>query len=101
VAGAFARDPERAFRRLDAVRARSADEWRRLRDDWAAFAAAHPDSPRADEARVRGIEAAHEAWFATGDPADEAAFRRDARAYLERADARQAGRVRRLETHRP
>lgn len=89
-------DPEGAFRRLDAVRPGSAEAWRRLREDWAAFVAAHPDRPRADEARVRVIEAGYEAWLAGGDPDDEAAWRRDARAYLERADARQAERVRRL-----
>jgi hypothetical protein len=96
-----AADPERAFRRLDAVRPRSAEEWRRLRDDWSAFVAAHPGTPRADEARVRAIEAGYEAWLTAGDPDDEAALRRDAQAYLERADARQAERVRRLVPPRP
>ena len=91
-----AADSEVAFRRLDAVRPRSADGWRRLRDEWAAFVSAHPETPLADEARVRAIEAGYEAWTTAGDPDDEAAFRRDARAYLERADARQAERVRRL-----
>jgi negative regulator of sigma E activity len=89
-------DPEGAFRRLDAVRPGSAEAWRRLREDWAAFVAAHPDRPRADEARVRAIEAGYEAWLAGGSPDDDAAWRSDARAYLERADARQAERVRRL-----
>ena len=42
------------------------------------------------------IEAGYEAWRTAGDSDDEAAFRRDARAYLERADAPQAERVRRL-----
>jgi hypothetical protein len=88
--------PERAFLRLAAVRPRSADEWRRLRDDWGSFAAAHPDDPRADEARVRAIEAGHEAWLTGRDPDDEATFRRDALEYLERPDARQAQRVRQL-----
>jgi hypothetical protein len=91
-----AADSEVAFRRLDAVRPRSADGWRRLRDEWTAFVTAHPDSPLTDEARVRAIEAGYEAWLTAGDPDDGAAFRRDARAYLERADARQAERVRRL-----
>lgn len=91
-----AASPERGFRRLGAVRPRSAEEWRRLRDDWAAFVAAHPDDPRADEARVRAIEAGHRAWLTAGDPDDEAAFRKDARGYLERADARQAERVQQL-----
>jgi hypothetical protein len=91
-----AADSEVAFRRLDAVRPRSADGWRRLRDDWAAFVTAHPETRLTDEARVRAIEAGYEAWLTGSDPDDEAAFRRDARAYLERADARQAQRVRRL-----
>jgi len=86
-----AADSEVAFRRLDAVRPRSADGWRRLRDEWTAFVTAHPDTPLTDEARVRSIEAGYEAWLTAGDPDDGAAFRRDARAYLERADARQAG----------
>lgn len=91
-----AADSEDAFRRLDAVRPRSADGWRRLRDEWAAFVSAHPETPLTDEARVRTIEAGYEAWRTAGDSDDEAAFRRDARAYLERADAPQAKRVRRL-----
>ena len=86
-----AADSEHAFRRLDAVRPRSADGWRRLRDEWAAFVSAHPETPLADEARVRAIEAGYEAWRTAGDPDDEAAFRRDARAYLERADAPPGG----------
>jgi len=94
-------DPERAFRRLDAVRPRTGDDWRRLRDDWAAFVSAHPNTPRADEARVRSIEAGWQAWLSSGEPDEEGAFRRDARAYLERADARQAERVRRLLASRP
>jgi hypothetical protein len=95
-AGGSAADSEEAFRRLDAVRPRSADGWRRLRDEWAAFVSARPETPLTDEARVRAIEAGYEAWTTAGDPDDEAAFRRAARAYLERADARQAARVRRL-----
>jgi AcrR family transcriptional regulator len=91
-------DAEAAFRRLLGRRPHSVDGWRLLRDDWAAFAAAEPDSPRADEARVRAIEAGYEAWRAGGGPGDEAAFRRDVRAYLERADARQADRVKGLGT---
>jgi len=87
---------ERAFLRLAAVRPRSADDWRRLRDSWGAFVAAHPDDPRADEARVRAIEAGHQAWLTDRDPDDEATFRRDARGYLERPDARQAERVRQM-----
>ncbi len=90
------RPPEGAFRRLEAARPRSAVEWRRLRDEWNAFAAAQPDRLRADEARVRAIVAGREAWLIGGDESDEDAFRRDAAAYLRREDARQKPRVERL-----
>ena len=89
-------EPESVFGRLEASRPRTAAQWRRLRDAWSAFAAAHPDDPRADEARVRAIEAGREAWVAGGAGDDAAAFHRDARAYLEREDARQKERVERL-----
>jgi hypothetical protein len=90
------REPEDAFRRLAAVRPRSAVEWRRLRDEWSAFAAGQPDRLRADEARIRAIVAGREAWLAGGDESDETAFRRDAAAYLQREDALQKPRVERL-----
>lgn len=93
-------DADRRFESLHAVRPVSAGDWRLLRDGWAAFVAVHPDDPRADEARVRAIEAGHEAWRTGGSPEDDAGWRGDARAYLERADARQAERVRRLLTPR-
>jgi len=86
----------RAFRRLDAVRPASAEEWRRLREEWLAFAAAHSGDRRADEARVRAIEAGREAWRASGDEADEQAFRRDAAAYLAAAESLQKPRVEQL-----
>ncbi len=86
----------RTFRRLDASRPASAEAWRRLHDDWLAFAAAHPDGRRADEARVRAIEAACQAWLASGDERDEEAFRREAAAYLGAVDAQQKPRVERL-----
>jgi hypothetical protein len=89
-------EPESVFGRLEASRPRTAAQWRRLRDAWSAFAAAHPDDPRADEARVRAIEAGREAWVAGAAGDDAAAFHRDARAYLEREDARQKERVERL-----
>ncbi len=87
---------EDAFRRLEAVRPRSAAEWRGLREAWNAFAASQPDRLRADEARVRAIEAGREAWRSSGRPDDETAFRRDAAGYLERNDALQKDRVKRL-----
>ena len=91
-------ESERAFERLEASRPRTGAEWRRLRDAWSAFAAAHPEDPRADEARVRAIEAGREAWLAGGADDDEAGFERDARSYLGREDARQQERVERLLT---
>jgi hypothetical protein len=86
------------WRRLVAVRAQSADEWRRLRDELRRFAEAWPEGPHAAAARLRAVEAGHSAWRASGNPADEAVFRADAQAYLEREDARDAdkARVRRL-----
>jgi hypothetical protein len=74
---------------------RDADGWRGRRDAWRAFVATHPGSPRADEARVRAIEAGLEAWRAGGERADLDRARADARAYLARDDAQQAERVRR------
>jgi len=93
---AAAREPEDAFRRLAAVRPGSAVEWRLLRDRWNALAAGEPDRLRADEARVRAIMAGREAWLARGGADDEAAFRRDVAAYLQREDALQKPRVERL-----
>jgi hypothetical protein len=67
-----------------------------MRDEWNAFAATETDPVRADEARVRAIEAAREAWRATGSADDERTFRTDVAAYLARADALQKEQVRRL-----
>lgn len=89
-------DAGRAFRRLDAVRPAAAEEWRRLREAWLAFAAAHPGDRRADEALVRAIEASREAWLAGGEEADEQAFRRDAASYLAATESLQKPRVERL-----
>jgi len=96
VGATYGSEPERAFRRLETSRPRSAAEWRRQRDAWSAFAAAHPADPLADEARVRAIEAGREAWRVGGNEDDAEAVRRDVRAYLEREDALQKERVERL-----
>jgi hypothetical protein len=72
----------------------SAAEARILRDAWRAFARDEPVGPRADEARVRAIEAGAEAWRRGRDERDRAETRNDGRAYLERPDALQADRVR-------
>jgi hypothetical protein len=87
---------EDAFLRLEAARPRSASEWRRLRDEWGVLATTETDPLRADEARVRAIEAAREAWRAGGDESDGRGFRLAAVAYLRREDARQKPRVERL-----
>jgi hypothetical protein len=89
-------EAEAAFVRIETSRPRTATEWRSLGHAWSAFAAAYPEDPRADEARVRAIEARREAWLAGGDDDDASAFRREARAYLEREDGRQKERVERL-----
>jgi len=95
-------EAERAFRRLDGARPDSVEEWRRQRDAWRAFAAAHPGDRRADEAQVRAIEAAREAWLESGDESDARAFRQDAAQYLASPGARQKSRVERLlEAPRP
>jgi len=85
-----------AFRRLDAVRPGSVAEWRQLGEAWRAFAAAHPGDRRADEARVRAIEASREAWLVGGEAPDEQDFRRDVADYLAAAASLQKPRVERL-----
>jgi hypothetical protein len=86
-------EPEDAFLRLEAARPRSAAGWRRLHEQWSALAAAEADPVRADEARVRAILAAREAWRAGGGADDRAVFRSEAESYLRREDARQKPRV--------
>ena len=68
--------------------------WRERREAWRGFVARHPESPHADEARVRVVEAGLEAWRAGGDPRDLDLAREDAAAYLARDDAALADRVR-------
>ncbi len=69
--------------------------WRERREAWRALVAQHPESPHADEARVRVVEAGLEAWRAGGDPRDLDLAREDAAAYLARDDAALKERVRR------
>ncbi len=69
--------------------------WRERREAWRTFVAEHPESPHADEARVRVVEAGLEAWRAGGDPRDLDLAREDAAAYLARDDAALKERVRR------
>lgn len=101
VAGAAA-GPDPRFEALLRRAASSADEARKLREAWRAYAREAREGARADEARVRAVEAGVEAWRRGGDAADRARAERDARSYLERPDARQAARVRAvLESLRP
>jgi hypothetical protein len=81
------------FDALARLRPSSVAGWRAQRERWRAFAAAHPDSPRADEARVRAILAGLELVRLGGGAQDEAIFRADASAYLARDDAAQKARV--------
>ena len=82
-----------AFARLAAAAPRTALEWRRAGRGWQAFADEHPGDRRADDARVRAVEAAFEAWRAGGEAADRRAFETGALGYLARDDAAQRARV--------
>jgi hypothetical protein len=100
--GAFSHPDDRALmtnKRYEALLARpatSAAQARALRDAWDLFARDFPADARADEARVRAIEAGVLAWTLGHDPADLAAVRARGRAYLEAENAPQAARVRAL-----
>jgi hypothetical protein len=82
------------FRLLLGKTASSAAEARALRDAWRALAREEATGPRADEARVRAVEAGVEAWRRGKDERDRVDARREGREYLARADALQRGRVR-------
>jgi anti-sigma factor RsiW len=85
---------EDRFQLLAARTVASAADARGLRDAWRAFARGEAAGGRADEARVRAIEAGAEAWRRGKDERDRAETLKDGRAYLERPDALQADRVR-------
>jgi hypothetical protein len=103
-AGSEAAD-EMAYRTLLAPTSNTLEALRERREAWRAFVARFPESPHADEARVRIVETGVTAWEAGTEPGDRDRARRDAAAYLQRKDAGQAGRVRglltRLATSRP
>jgi hypothetical protein len=98
--GAFSHPDDRALmtnKRYEALLARpatSAAEARALRDAWDLFVHDFPADARADEARVRSIEAGVLAWTLGREAADLAAVRARGRAYLEAENAPQAARVR-------
>lgn len=84
------------YRALLARRADTAEDARALREAWRALARDVAPDPAADEIRERAVEAAAETYRFTGDPRDLDELRRDAGAYLARADALRAERVREL-----
>lgn len=93
---------EATFRDLAGRTPRTPDEARALRESWRGLAGRLADPAEADEARVRVIEAGLRAYRLGGDPEDLGLARRDAAAYMERADGLQKQRVRAaLATTRP
>jgi hypothetical protein len=84
---------ETAFRTVAELPLTSAAAARRARQGWERFLADYPDGARADEARVRQVEAAVAAFRASADPSDRALAERDATAYLSSGNAPQAARV--------
>lgn len=87
--------PSAAFRALLERHAATIAEARGLREAWRAFVEGAPEG-EADEARVRVIESGREAFRLSAERVDLDQLRRDASAYLKRADAHQAERVRAL-----
>jgi Putative zinc-finger len=85
---------DKRYEALLARPATSAAEARALRDAWDLFAHDLPADARADEARVRAIEAGVLAWTLGHDPADLSTARARGRAYLQTENAPQAARVR-------
>jgi anti-sigma factor RsiW len=84
----------RDYARLARDTPEGAAAWRERREEWRAFADVYPRSRHVDEARVRTIEAGIEAWRAGGAAEDLDRAQDDARAYLDRDDAKQKERVR-------
>jgi Putative zinc-finger len=72
----------------------TAAEARRQRRAWREFADLHASDPRADEARVRAVEAAARAYVLSGDARDKQTLAEDLKDYLRRDDAKQKDRVR-------
>lgn len=91
---ASAQSEEAQYRSLSARSMDTVKAARELREAWRSFLRTHPESPWADEARVRAIEASALAWRLAGDPTDREDALREATAYLRRVDAQQKERVR-------
>jgi hypothetical protein len=87
---------EASYRALLGRPARTRDEARDLREAWRAHLRLYPQGVRAEEARVRLVEAGHAAYRLGHEPEDLARFNEDAVAYLRRSDATQARRVQEL-----
>jgi Putative zinc-finger len=87
-------DPEKAFLENASLPASTPEEARLAREAWRRFVSLHPAGPRADEGRVRFIEAAVAVFRLTGDAEDRAIAEREGRAYLALPAAPQASRVR-------
>lgn len=85
---------ERAFFTASRLPITTAASARSARAAWLRFLADHPSGARADEARVRLVEASVSLFRATGDDDDRLAAERDAAAYLSSPGAPQAARVR-------
>ena len=75
------------------------EEARRAREAWRRFVSLHPAGPRADEGRVRFIEAAVTVFRLTRDEGDRTIAEREGRAYLATPGAPQASRVRAALSH--
>jgi anti-sigma factor RsiW len=88
--------PRLRFRDLQSQVASSAEDARRLREQWRAFVAQAPTGNRADEGRVRIVEMGVLAFRLSNAPADQILAKRDAQDYLRRDDAAQGSRVRAL-----
>jgi len=86
--------PVAEYRRLLVPPAQTLAALRARREAWRAFAQRFPESPRADEARVRVVETGAAAWRLGHDPDDRARVMEDAVVYLERKDAPRAAQVR-------
>ncbi len=84
---ARADSPEAEYRRLLVPPAQTVAALRARREAWRAFVQRFPNSPQADEARVRVVETGAAAWRLGLDPDDRARAMEDAAVYLERKDA--------------
>lgn len=84
---------EAVFRDTASLPASTPEEARKAREAWGRFVSLHPTGPRADEGRVRYIEAAVAVFRLTRDEADRAIAEREARAYLAVSGAPQTSRV--------